>query len=346
MGEEAAAGQPTHVREQGWRGPIFALLLLLVLPATPLLRIILPIEQAILLLVPMMSVLAVAGWRAGGRWTLALVWGVLAIWVLWQPGSPASDFSLLARGWAAILAATFGALTVGDVGERFLPRALMAIAASLALLALVAVIASGGAAGAMEVFNGEIARRAAVSAEQWRLMTSTAEWHELVTQRPNVQVLASGVDGQLAAAPSAARLLYPSLLALESLAAMALAWSVYHRVGRARVGPPLARLRDLRFDDALVWGIIAGMLILVLPVAGTVRGLGVNLIVFFGALYALRGLGVILWFLAPGRWLKVVLLLFTFFFWHVVGMVAVAIGIGDTWFDWRRRLRPKSQRSE
>lgn len=345
-GEEGAAGQSAPVREHGWRGPVLALLLLLILPATPMLRIVLPVEQAILLLVPMMAVLAVAGWRAGGRWSLALFWGLLAAWMLWQPGSPASDFSLLARGWAAILAATFGALTVGGVGERFLPRALVAIAASLAMLALVAIIASGGMAGAMEVFAGEVARRAAISAEQWRQMTSTADWQELVSQRPNVQVLAEGIDRQLAAAPTAARLLFPSFLALESLAAMALAWSVYHRVGRARLGPPLARLRDLRFDDALVWGIIAGMLILVLPIAGALRGLGVNLIVFFGALYALRGLGVILWFLAPGRWMKVVFVLFTFFFWHVVGLVAVAIGIGDTWFDWRRRLRPKSQRSE
>jgi hypothetical protein len=40
--------------------------------------------------------------------------------------------------------------------------------------------------------------------------------------------------------------------------------------------------------------------------------------------------------------LTVVLVLFL----QVVGVVAVAIGLGDTWLDWRRRPRPKTQRSE
>lgn len=345
-GEEAAPGRQAEVRERGWRGPILALLLLLLLPPSLLLRIVVPVEQTILLLVPTMAAMALAGWRAGGRWPLALFWGLLAVWVLAQPGAPATAYSMLARGWAAMLAATFGALSMGQVGERFLPRALMALAASLALLLLIAVIASGGATGAMEVFTAEVDRRAAISAEQWRQMTSTPEWQELVTKRPDATSMMAEVDRLLAASPTLARMLFPALLALESLAAMALAWAVYHRVGRARLGPPLARLRDLRFDDALVWGIIAGMVVLVLPLQGVVRATGINLIVFFGVLYTLRGLGVILWFLAPGRWMKVVLALFTFFFWHVVGMVALAIGVGDTWFDWRRRLRPKSQRSE
>jgi hypothetical protein len=333
-------------REQGWRGPILALLLLVILPATPLLRILLPFEQSILLLVPVLAVLAVAGWRLGGRWPLALFWSVLAVWMLWQPGDRATAFDLLARGWVAILAATFGGLSMAGTGERFLPRALMAIGVSLAVSAFVAVIASGGAAGAVEVLAGEVSRRAALSTEQWRVMTSTEEWLGFVERNPNAKVLADGVDQQLASMPGFARRLFPALLALESLAAMALAWAAYHRLGRVRLGPPLARLQDLRFNDALVWGIIAGMVLVVLPAPGLVRTAGINLLVFFGALYALRGLGVMLWFLAPGRWMKVFLLLFTFLFWHVVGLVAVAIGIGDTWFDWRRRLRPKSQRSE
>lgn len=339
-------GAAPETREQGWRGPILALLLLLLLPATPLLRIALPFEQSLLLLVPMLAVLAVAGWRQGGRLPLALFWSVLAVWLLWQPGASASAFDLLARGWVAILAATFGALSLAGTGERFLPRALLALAVSLVVSALVAVIASGGPAGAMEVFTAEVSRRATLSTEQWQMMTSSEDWLRFVSRNPNAKVLADGVDQQLAAMPDLARRLFPALLALESLATMALAWAVYHRLGRVRLGPPLSRLHDLRFHDALVWGIIAGMVAVVLPVQGWMRAAGVNLLVFFGALYALRGLGVMVWFLAPGRWMKVFLLLFTFLFWHVVGMVAVAIGIGDTWFDWRRRLRPKSQRSE
>lgn len=336
---------PTR-REQGWGMPLVGLLLLLVLPATPLLRIILPVEQALLLLVPALAMLAVAGWRAGGRGSLALMWAVLATWLLWQPGTPATDFALLARGWAAILAATFAALSIAGFGRSFLPRALVALVVAMTMSALVAVIASGGVAPALETFSAEIARRAAMSVAQWQEITASAEWARLVTANPEARVLGEKVDQQLVSAQAWAQPLLPSLLALQSLAAMALAWAVYHRVGRARLGPPLAPLRELRFDDALVWGIVAGVVIMVLPVQGFVRTIGINLLVLFGALYVLRGLGVILWFLAPGRWMRVFLVIFTLLFWHVVGMVAVVIGIGDTWFDWRRRLRPKTQRSE
>ena len=333
-------------RERGWLSVCFALLLVLVLPATPLLRIVFPIDQTMLLLVPALAMFAVTGWRVGGRWSLALFWLVLSVWVLWQPTRDATSFALLARGWSVIVAATFGALTVFGVGERFLHRALMSLAIACGLSALIALIAAGGPQAVLDVFTGEIASRAANSQAQWQQMTGTSEWLEFIASNPNAQKLADEVSRQMSVLPTAGILLFPSLLALESLAALAVGWAIYHRVGRARVGPPLARWRDLRFDDALIWGIIAGLVIVVLPLTGMVRSVGVNLLVFFGALYAMRGMGVLIWFLAPGRWTVVFLTIFTLLFWHVVGLVAVAIGIGDTWFDWRRRSRPKSQRSE
>jgi Predicted membrane protein (DUF2232) len=338
-------------RERGWAGPVLAVLALLLLPATPLLRIVVPVDQTILLLVPAMAVCAIAGWRAGGRLPLAVLWTALAVWMLWQPGNAASPFALLARGWGALLAATFGALvmwsgTDGPLGGRFLSKGLLALGLAMVLGAVVAVIASGSLMAAYEVLSAEIGRRADLSQTQWREMTSTDEWLDLVQGSPGSQAFADEVTRQLAAMPPVGRLLFPALLGLESLAALALAWAVYHRVGRARLGAPLARLRDLRFNDTLVWGVVAGLLVLVLPVPALVRAVGINLLVFFGALYALRGLGVMVWFLAPGRWMGLFLALFTVLFWYVVGVVAVGVGLGDTWFDWRRRTRPKSQRSE
>ena len=76
------------------------------------------------------------------------------------------------------------------------------------------------------------------------------------------------------------------------------------------------------------------------------RAVGINLMVFFSALYVLRGLGVLLWFLKPGRWMLVLWTIVLVLFLQVVGAVALALGVGDTWLDWRRRARPKSQRSE
>ncbi len=341
----------TEGRERGWAGPVLAVLALLLLPATPLLRIVVPVDQTILLLVPALAVCAIAGWKAGGRLPLAVLWTALAVWMLWQPGNAASPFALLSRGWGALLAAAFGALvmwngTDGPLGDRFLSKGLLALGLAMVLGAVVAVIASGSLTGAYEVLAAEIGRRADLSQTQWREMTSTDEWLDFVQRSPGSQALADEVTRQLAAMPPVGRSLFPALLGLESLAALTLAWAVYHRVGRSRLGAPLARLRDLRFNDTLVWGVVAGLLVLVLPVPALVRAVGINLLVFFGALYALRGLGVMVWFLAPGRWMGLFLALFTLLFWYVVGVVAVGVGLGDTWFDWRRRTRPKSQRSE
>jgi hypothetical protein len=134
--------------------------------------------------------------------------------------------------------------------------------------------------------------------------------------------------------------LLPATLALESLLALALAWSLYHRLNRARVGPPLARLRDFRFSDELVWGVVVGLVLALVPTLAPLRGAGYNLLAFFGALYALRGLGVLSWFFAPGRAAAAVLIVLGSVFLPVSLPLALGLGLGDTWLDLRSRARP------
>ena len=146
---------------------------------------------------------------------------------------------------------------------------------------------------------------------------------------------------------------FPALLALETLAALGLAWALYHRVGRARIGAPLARLREFRFNDQFIWGLVGGLALLVVPGLGLVKDLGANLLVFFGALYAIRGLGVLAFFLAPGV-LGVAAAVGFVMLWApylnvvaVLGFLSLALaafglGLGDTWADWRSRARPTS----
>ena len=67
-------------------------------------------------------------------------------------------------------------------------------------------------------------------------------------------------------------------------------------MSRARLGAALAPFRYFRFSDQLIWALVAGMTITVLPTLDALRVFGANLVVFFGALYALRGFGVIAWF--------------------------------------------------
>jgi hypothetical protein len=340
MTEEGAAPP----REQGWWGPILATLALLFLPATPPLALLVPVEQTLLLLAPALAVCAVLGWRAGGRLPLAVLWTVFALWVLWIPGS-AGTFALLVRGWSVVLVASFAGVLLYAGEQRFLTRALLAIGVAMAVSVL-AILSTGGFAEAGAVIGNEVNGRAELFREAWRTFTAQEQWQELVRESPSAQRVGEQLEQQFTALPSVARMLAPAMLALESLAALALAWAMYHRFGRARLGAPLAPLKDLRFHDAFIWGIIAGLVVLVLPVGEALRLVGINLLVFFGTLYALRGLGVLLWFLAPGRVMLVVWTLLLVMFWSVIGVVALAIGVGDTWLDWRRRPRPKSQRSE
>jgi hypothetical protein len=340
--QEEGAAPP---REQGWRGPLLAFLALLFLPGAPPFALLLPVDQILLLLAPTLALSAVAGWRRGGRVSLAIIWTAFAAWVLWVPGEFA-PFALLARGWGVLLAASFAAVLTLEGDWTFLPRALAAILAALVLGGLAVSMTDSGLAAASGVLAEEFTRRGDELLAAWREFTSQPQWQDLVKDNASADQLALQVERQFTALPPVALRLAPALLALESLAVLALGWALYHRFGRARLGPPLAALRDLRFHDAFVWGLIGGLLVLVVPMPATVSALGLNCLVFFSALFALRGLGVLVWFLAPGRWMVIVWSLVLVMFWSVIAAVALVIGVGDIWLDWRRRPRPQSQRSE
>ena len=116
------------------------------------------------------------------------------------------------------------------------------------------------------------------------------------------------------------------------------------------MGAPLGFLKDFRFNDQFVWGLIAGLTIVFVPALEFLDGTGRNLLVFFGALYAIRGFGVLSWFLAPGALAAALLVGFAMLWWPMLSPVAVlgfmllalaafGLGLGDTWADWRSRVR-------
>ena len=59
---------------------------------------------------------------------------------------------------------------------------------------------------------------------------------------------------------------------------------------------------------------------------------------WFGVLYLLRGLGVLAW-IALGRYLVLGILSLIPPFGVMLGVLALALGLGDTWLDLRRRAR-------
>jgi hypothetical protein len=142
---------------------------------------------------------------------------------------------------------------------------------------------------------------------------------------------------------------FPALLLLQSFAGLALSWALYQRLARAPQGAPLLRLREFRFDDNLIWGVVLALAALVLtPLAG-LGPLGGNLAVFFGGLYAVRGVAVVA-ALAAAAGIEGLLAmagatLVMVFLAPVAVLAALALGVTDTWVDWRRRLnRPADPR--
>ncbi len=334
---------PAVERERGWWRLTAALALLLFVPVFPGLRLLLPVEHSLALIAPALAACALAGWWAGGRAGLAVMWTAIAAWVVSREAT-LGQFDVLVTGWALVLSAAFGALALrrSAASTPFFSRAVTAIALSLALSGGVMMLVPGGPVAVREAVGTEFGRRAADALKDWREMTGRPEWKEFVIANPSADSLAQQMDAQIQATPEASQGLFPAMLALESLAALALAWALYHRVGRARIGPALADLREFRFSDQLVWGFVTGLALVVVPGFAPLRMVGANLLMFFGAIYALRGMGVALHFLAPGRWMMVMLAAFTLLFYNVVGVLALGLGLGDTWLDWRRRARPKT----
>ena len=134
--------------------------------------------------------------------------------------------------------------------------------------------------------------------------------------------------------PARTAMLLPALLALESLAALGLGWAMYHRLSAVMIGPPLGPLTEFRFNDQLIWGLAVGAT-LCLPAFENARNVGYNLLLFFGALYLVRGIGVLGW-MARGRYAFIVILSLVP---QVFVIVTLALGLGDTWLDWRRRAK-------
>lgn len=348
----AAANPASPPGERGWGKLILGLVAFLLIPSIPQFRALVPIDQTMLLFVPALAACALVGWWAGGRPLLAAAWVGLAALVSMRNPNAVDAFHNLSRGWSLVLAGSFGLVCLFGARRPFFPRALLALVVALGLALMMSVIGPVTGSVMSGAVHDELARRNAESMGTINgfIGQHPAEWNQLTSKVPQMSELPAEFEKQLNLFATAGQALFPSLLALESIVALAIAWSMYHRLSRARLGPPLGPLRDFRFNDQLVWGLIVGLTIVFLPTLAAVRGVGRNLLVFFGALYALRGLGVLSWFMAPGA-LAVTATVGFFMLWApflnaiaavgflLLGIAAFGLGLGDTWADWRSRAR-------
>ena len=139
----------------------------------------------------------------------------------------------------------------------------------------------------------------------------------------------------------------PALILIQSLAALAAGWALYRVVARHPEGGPLPPLRDFRFSDHLIWGVVVALAALVLPGAHALRPLAGNLATFFGALYIVRGLGVVAALSAAagigGPVAALMSFIVTLFLLPLVVFGALALGVSDTWIDWRARVTKSAE---
>jgi hypothetical protein len=265
------------------------------------------------------------------RRPVLMVLGV-ALAVLVLRGTGTGPLWYIERGWVLMLGAWFMVMVIALPAAGFFSRALAALGASSATLAVFLTVLPDG----WRVLDWSVTRRIQATASDaallWSSSSVTGGWGgrftEAISQFAELQAL-----------------LHPALIALESLAALGVAWWAYRRLA-ARERHPLGRLRDFRFGDHLVWLLIAGILLIILPLGEVAVRAGSNVLAFMGALYALRGGAVLLVVFGlkglGGAFIAGVLLLFLY---PIALVTAILVGLTDTWFDLRaRRLaaRPDS----
>lgn len=239
---------------------------------------------------------------------------------------PGGTLAALSRGWGLLLGGAFLLATLLRPGWGVMPRALgaLALAGAASLLGL-------GATGAWPAVDGMVQKHVQT--------VSSLTLASLGTQAAD----SAWVEQLGASAERVATLqwtLFPAVLGLQSLAALALASWWIARIRRGADAPfRLRPLRDFRFNDQLVWVVVAGLVLLALPVGGAVDRVGFNALFFMGALYALRGVGVFAFFAAgaPPFFSIVFGLLVALFLYPLVLTAAVLVGLGDTWLDVRGR---------
>ena len=233
------------------------------------------------------------------------------------------------RGWALLLGGAFVLATLARPRDRVISRSLYALGAVFAVIALHSLFQPDLVSELDWWVAGELRDAAGRAYDVFSALSASGEsaWAErfgaTVFQWAEVQVA-----------------VYPAFLALASVAALEVGWFVVSRFWgtRASLGP----LKEFRFADQLVWVLIAGLALLVLPIGGLAGRLGENAMLFMGGLYLVRGIAVMAWVAAAtitSTWVAAMWAICALLLYPMVAGAALAIGLSDTWLDLRARLR-------
>ena len=174
-------------KTQSWRPLFWGLAALLLAPVLPLFEAIIPVQQTLLLLVLVVAACSIVGWKLGGRLALALIWVALSIWMLLQPaGPPGSQYDQMTRGWAILLAASFGLVSLWSTTMPFFSRALFALGLSVGVGFVIALSSPSGIARFQRAADEELTRRVSITIQKVEEGRNTPEWQQMAARVPMV----------------------------------------------------------------------------------------------------------------------------------------------------------------
>ena len=327
---------------RGWWWLGLAVISYVIAADLPIAQTLLPVHRALLVLLPGLAACTLVGWWRGGSLVMALATCTAAGYVVFVTVRSGVSTDLLTAGWAVIAAGCFGIALLAARSKFFLSSGVVAVLSALLVSAVLVAATPSGPGSFERTVSSTLDIRGAADLNNWRLARTRMERANTTRSDSATTAVLDGFEASVSGLPQMGRLVLPALLALQTLAGLAIAWALFHRFSRTRIGEVIGRLRDFRFNDHWIWSVIVGLVVALLPALASLRPLGINLLVFFGALYALRGAAVLAWFLRPGRSLLgllvgVALLLLL----RDGAAIALGlVGLGDTWADWRRRIRP------
>jgi hypothetical protein len=250
---------------------------------------------------------------------------------LYQPGGLAMQAQ---HAWALLVTAGFVVLMLSG-HMRVVSGALWATVAGLGLVTLWARLL-GTRWQDIQI---------AVAHQGWEACRALLAWGQTLApeQLPGLRTYLDGVAAMVAITSD----LLPAVLVLRVLPGLALAWGWYHRLAFRPAGAPAERFADFRFNDQLVWAVVGCVAVWVLPVPAPVRDIAGNVGLVLGGLYVARGVAI--------TWTTLETFPFLVLLIVGVGMLFIlpvalggsfALGLADTWVDFRRRLRPANQTRE
>lgn len=276
------------------------------------------LQPIVLVAVPLLILLGLEG-RGTGAIVVAAIFGFFVVLA-----GPRDGLWFVERAWALIAGGVFAALATYVPHWRLTSRSMAAVGSAIVISGVFLTI-----------------RRGAWAAIDWQvtdhLRSGFATWLDVIAVLRDGEAVPPTLVTAIYQTVEAQAQLFPALMAIETMAALGLAWWVFGRVAPTEE-KDVGTLRGFRFNDHLVWLMIAGLaMVALLPEDGGSR-LGANVAVFMGSLYALRGIGVVVFVNGGLTFIGITMFaLGILFAAPVVIGFTVLLGIADTWLDLRAR---------